>query len=112
MRVLGVCNVFLLLVCFLMEPTVQQKQEDQDLHAYDKPVLATFLRFLEAQLTVAKETDPIPNGFFPFSSPNAPTFKIKRCKRADVDKCVRPGIGPSARRVDATSIVHCSGRQH
>lgn len=95
MRALVVFSRLLLLVCFLMRPTLQQEQEDPDLDAYQKPALATLLRFLESQFTVAKESDPIPNGYFPFNAPNAPVFKIKRCKRADVDKCVRPGSRPS-----------------
>lgn len=59
-------------------------------------------RFFESQIAHATEFDVLPSGSAPnIQPPGAPTYKIKRAKRSDVYKIMRPGT------CVASELPHC-----
>lgn len=87
----------LLLCCLiaLLKLSLQGEQID-NIDAYQNFTLWTLGRFAIAQMGHASESDILPSGSAPNIQPlEARSYKIKRCKRVNVDKCVNAGRSSS-----------------
>lgn len=82
---------FLTFLLGFVGSSLQQGQID-NINAYENFTIASVGRFIEANVGHAQITDILPNGVAPnIQPPDARPYKLVRCKRVDVTKCVRAG---------------------
>lgn len=95
-RFLSFDTAYTFLTCLLgiVRSSLQQGQID-NINAYENFTIASVGRFIEAQVGHAQINDILPTGSAPnLQPPDARPYKLFRCRRVDVTKCVRAGESP------------------